>query len=362
MIKNTAVINPCHGDPAERGVNEGSFMLEKAFLKTNDFYFPNKSIGYLKAGPRLHVAFKPKDVCIAIATSGGLCPGLNVVIRELVMSSWFNYGVRKIYGIKWGYEGVSSNENWIDLTPEKVRDIHREGGTIIGTCRCEFNAEKIADKLIENKVNIFFSIGGDGTHKGLKCLAEELDKRGSKIILAGIPKTIDNDIPLIDRSFGFDTAIEQAVKCIQVGNVECNSTKNGVGLVRVFGRSCGFIALEAAKASRDVNVCLIPESKFNLYGEKGLLKFIFKRLAVKNHCLIVVAEGSASAVLDLNISDTGLKDKSGNLVLPDIGDILKKEIRTYAKDNNIDVTLKYLDPTYMIRGCPANSFDINYCA
>ena len=189
-----------------------------------------------------------------------------------------------------------------------------------------------------------------------------MDRRGSKIILAGIPKTIDNDIPLIDRSFGFDTAIEQAVKCIQVGNVECNSTKNGVGLVRVFGRSCGFIALEAAKASRDVNVCLIPESKFNLYGEKGLLKFIFKRLAVKNHCLIVVAEGSASAVLDLNISDTGLKDKSGNLILPDIGDILKKEIRTYANDNNIDVTLKYLDPTYMIRGCPANSFDINYCA
>ena len=362
-ITTAALLNPCLGDPSARTVCSGSFMNEKAFLKTNDFFFPNNDLGFLKAAPRKHIALKPSETVIAISTSGGLCPGLNVVIRELVMSSWYNYGVRKIYGIKWGYEGAINFDNWIELYPEKVRDIHRDGGTIIGTCRCQFNAKAIADNLIERRVNIFFSIGGDGSHRGLKALAEELNRRGEKkIILAGIPKTIDNDIPLIDRSFGFETAIQQAVNCIQIANVEANSTKNGIGLVRVFGRSCGFIALEASKASRDVNLCLIPESTFNLQGPKGLIPFIFNRLSVKNHCVIVVAEGAASGILDLKVKDTGLKDKSGNAVLPDIGDILKKEIKEYAKKNSIDITLKYLDPTYVIRGCPANSFDINYCA
>ncbi len=209
----TALINPCFGDPSNRDVAGGSFMTEKAFMKPNKtIYSPDDSVSFIKAGPRLHTAFRPKDVVMAISTSGGLCPGLNVVIRELVMSSWYNYGVRKIYGIKWGYEGITEQNNWIELTPEKVRDIHREGGTILGTCRCEFHAEDIANSLISNGVNVFFSIGGDGTHKGLQCLANELEKRGVNIILAGIPKTIDNDIPLIDRSFGFETSIEEAVK------------------------------------------------------------------------------------------------------------------------------------------------------
>jgi len=362
-ITDTSNINPCFGDPKERNVTEGSFMTEKAFIKAGKNTFsPDNIETYIRAGPRLHTALSPNKVVIAIVTSGGLCPGLNVVIRELVMSSWYNYGVRKIYGIKWGYEGILSDENWLEFTPEKVRGIHREGGTIIGTSRCEFNAKGIADNLIKHGVNVFFSIGGDGTHRGLQSLASELKSRNVVITLCGIPKTIDNDIPLIDRSFGFETAIEEAVKVIQVGNIECNSVKNGIGLVRVFGRSCGFIALEASKASRDVNICLIPESPISLYGEKGLLKFIFNRLEVKNHCLIVVAEGSASAVQDLKISDTGMKDKSGNPVLPDIGDVLRKEIKEYGKNNNVDVTLKYLDPTYIIRGCSANSFDINYCA
>jgi len=356
------IINPCLGDPANRTVCAGSFMTEKAFLKPTDFFFKSSEEAYQKAGPRLHLALKPSDTVIAISTSGGLCPGLNVVIRELVMIAWYNYGVRKIYGIKWGYEGAINLENWIELTPEKVRDIHREGGTILGTCRCQLNAEKIVDNLISKNVNVYFSIGGDGTHKGLKAISDEVTKRKSKIILAGIPKTIDNDIPLIDRSFGFDTAIQQAVNSIQVANVEANSTRKGIGLVRVFGRHCGFIALESSKASRDVNICLIPESPFNLYGEKGLLSFIFNRLEIKNHCVIVVAEGAASAILDNKVDGTGLKDKSGNAVLPDIGELLKKEIKEYANTHGVDATLKYLDPTYSIRGCPANSFDINYCA
>lgn len=165
--EKTALINPCFGDPSNRTISSGSFMSEKAFLKPDNFYLPTiLDVGFQRAGPRLHVALKPSETVLAISTSGGLCPGLNVVIRELVMSSWYNYGVRKIYGIKWGYEGAVDVSNWIELNPNIVKDIHREGGTILGTCRCELNAKAIADNLIANKVNVYFSVGGDGTHKG----------------------------------------------------------------------------------------------------------------------------------------------------------------------------------------------------
>ena len=193
-------------------------------------------------------------------------------------------------------------------------------------------------------------------------LSKELKNRKSSIILAGIPKTIDNDIPLIDRSFGFESSIEQAVKAIQSANVEATCTPNGVGLVKLFGRSCGFIALQSSLASRDVNVCLIPESTFNLHGEQGFLEFLRRRLEMKGHCVIVVAEGAGSAVLDKTVGDTGKTDKSGNPILPDIGKILKDEIKSFFDNLKVEVNMKYIDPTYIIRSCPANSFDANYCA
>jgi 6-phosphofructokinase 1 len=278
------------------------------------------------------------------------------------MSLWFNYGVRTIYGIKWGYEGIYDDSAWIELCPCNVKDIHTIGGTILGTSRGGFDGIKIVDALEKKGINMIFSIGGDGTHRGILAMSKEIEKRGLKIILAGIPKTIDNDIPIIDRSFGFESSVEQAVKAIQSANVEANSVKNGIGLVKLFGRSCGFIALKAALASRDVNICLIPESGFHLYGDHGLLDFLFKRLEIKQHCVIVVAEGAGSAILDKTIQGTGKTDKSGNPILPDIGNVLKEEIRKFSEEKRIEVTLKYIDPTYIIRSCAANSFDVNYCA
>lgn len=192
-IKNNPIsvfINPCLGDPSNRTVSSGSFMSEKAFLSATEFFVKSIDESYQKAGPRIHIAIKPSDTVIAISTSGGLCPGLNVVIREIVMSAWYNYGVRKIYGIKWGCEGAISLENWIELTPEKVRDIHREGGTILGTCRCQIDEEKIVDNLIEKGVNVYFSIGGDGTHKGLKKIGEEIQKRNEKLLLQEFQKQL----------------------------------------------------------------------------------------------------------------------------------------------------------------------------
>jgi 6-phosphofructokinase 1 len=278
------------------------------------------------------------------------------------MSLWYNYGVRTIYGIKWGYGGIYDEKSWIELTPSHVHDIHYQGGTILGTSRGGFDGEKIADALEKKGINMMFSIGGDGTHRGIMALSEEFKKRKSKIVLAGIPKTIDNDIPLIDRSFGFESSIEQAVKAIQSANVEATCSPNGVGLVKLFGRSCGFIALQASLASRDVNVCLIPESGFMLHGDRGILEFLQKRLELKGHCVIVVAEGAGSALIDKKIGGTGQTDKSGNPILPDIGKILKEEIAEHFKNINTEVNLKYIDPTYIIRSCPANSFDSNYCA
>ena len=210
------------------------------------------------------------------------------------MCLWFNYGVKTIYGIKWGYGGFYNEDfkNWIELSPKYVTDIHIQGGTILGSSRGGFDAPKMADALVKQGINLVFSIGGDGTHRGIAALQKEISTRKLKIVIAGIPKTIDNDIPLIDRSFGFESAIEEAVKVIASANVEANCVPNGIGLVKLFGRNCGFIAMESTLASRDVNICLIPEAKFNLYGEFGLLAYIFKRIQLKGHCVIVVAEGS----------------------------------------------------------------------
>jgi 6-phosphofructokinase 1 len=360
-LKN--ILNPCYGDPSSRDVWQGGFLGETAFVKPDSFFYDEENeIGFLRAGPRLHVAFEPNSVKSAIVTCGGLCPGLNVVIRELVMSLWYNYRVRNIFGIQWGFEGFYDGTDWINLAPVIVRDIHLTGGTFLGTSRGGFSREKIINVLVEKGVNMVFAIGGDGTHRGIDELYKEIKKRNLKIVICGIPKTIDNDIPFIDRSFGFESAVEQAVKVIQAANVEARSNKYGLGLVKLFGRECGFIALQASLASRDVNICLIPESHFNLYGENGLLNYIFERLKIKKHCVIVVAEGAGSAMLDKNIHNTGKLDKSGNPVLPDIGVLLKDEILNYSKKIKCEVSMKYIDPTYIIRSCSSNSYDKNYCS
>lgn len=331
-------------------------------MQPEHVYEVDEEVAFQIAGPRLHIALDPQDVKVMVVTCGGLCPGLNVVIREIVMTLWYNYGVRTIYGIKWGYGGIYQEECWTVLNPSVVKDIHIMGGTILGTSRGGFDGPKIVDALVAKDINMVFSIGGDGTHRGILAMSKEINSRGLKIVLAGVPKTIDNDIPLIDRSFGFESSIEQAVKVVQSANVEATCVQNGIGLVKLFGRHCGFIALETTLASRDVNICLIPESGFCLYGPNGLLEFIMKRLEIKKHCVIVVAEGAGDAILDMKVEDTGRTDKSGNAILPDIGQILKAEILEHAKSKNTEVTLKYIDPTYIIRSCPANSFDTNYCA
>ena len=356
------LISPLYGDPNNRDVLQGGFLPPNHFQRIGTTITADNGEKYIAAGPRYHVALDNRNVKACIVTCGGLCPGLNVIIRELVNTLKFNYGVEEIYGIKWGYGGFYKNDDfWVKLGPDDVRQIHTLGGTILGTCRGGFDGEKISEAIIKRGVNMGFFIGGDGTHRGIKELCRIFKEKKKKIILIGIPKTIDNDIPIIDSSFGLETAIEESVHIIRCANVEANCNANGIGLVKLFGRSSGFVAMYSTLASRDVNICLVPEVPFNLYGENGLIDYIFKRIKIKHHCVIVVGEGAGFAVRDFNIELSGKTDKSGNPVLPDIGLILKEEIKKRAEERGIDINLKYINPTYIIRACPPNSYDVKYC-
>ncbi len=365
--------------PVKSCVPEGAFTLSELQYTSETKLLKAKR--YLKAGPKTHIYYDPGKVKAAIVTCGGLCPGENVVIRELVMMLWYGYGVREIFGVKYGYEGFWKKEKngkdcYVRLVPAlppnlkeppkdmiAVKDIHSLGGTILASSRGGFDGEKIADELEVRGINQVYAIGGDGTHRGLLALSKVLKNRGIEISLIGIPKTIDNDMPLIDRTFGFDTAVEVAMWAIHCADTEANCAEYGVGLVKVMGRSAGHIAMHAAMANRDVNICLLPEFPYDVYGPKGLLEYIMKRLKDRHHCVIVVAEGAATGMRDIKLGGTVRKDASGNILPEDIGTFLRDEIVRYGKKNHgIEVTLKYIDPSYMLRAMPPNSSDRYLCA
>eukprot|EP01116_Phalansterium_solitarium_P021779 TRINITY_DN6927_c0_g1_i1.p1 TRINITY_DN6927_c0_g1~~TRINITY_DN6927_c0_g1_i1.p1 ORF type:complete len:559 (-),score=122.82 TRINITY_DN6927_c0_g1_i1:311-1987(-) len=316
----------------------------------------DEPVTFVRAGPRSEIAWDPAEVRAAIVTCGGLCPGLNSVIRELVYFLWNSYRVRKIYGVRYGYFGFYGKD-LVELTPATVSDIHHDGGTVLGSSRGGFDLDKIMNSIVKHGINQVYCIGGDGTHRGTQVLYEETVKRGLRVSVVGIPKTIDNDFQLIDKSFGFDTAIEEAQRAIRTAKVEASACLNGIGLVKLMGRQSGFIAMHATLASRDVDVCLIPEMDFNL---QTLLLHLKNRLLSSEEAslVIVVAEGAGADILP----PTDKKDASGNPVLPDIGYYLKDQILSFFKREGMSVSLKYIDPTYMIRSVAANSSDQIVCS
>ncbi|XP_054794825.1 ATP-dependent 6-phosphofructokinase 6-like [Prosopis cineraria] len=316
-----------------------------------------RGVHFRRAGARQRVYFNSDDVHACIVTCGGLCPGLNTVIREIVCGLSYMYGVHKVIGIDGGYKGFYS-KNTVTLTPKVVNDIHKRGGTILGTSRGGHDKTKIVDSIQDRGINQVYIIGGDGTQRGAAVIYEEVRQRGLKVVIAGIPKTIDNDIPVIDKSFGFDTAVEEAQRAINAAHVEASSIENGIGVVKLMGRYSGFIAMYATLASRDVDCCLIPESPFYLEGKGGLFEFIEKRLKENGHMVIVIAEGAGQDLLD--VMDE--KDASGNKLLKDVGLWISQKIKYhFARQNKMAITLKYIDPTYMIRAIPSNASDNVYC-
>ncbi|WKD01044.1 ATP-dependent 6-phosphofructokinase [Borreliella americana] len=320
-----------------------------------------------KAGPREKIYFVPRHVKAAITTCGGLCPGFNDVIRSIVRTLWKIYGVRNIYGVKFGYQGLlpESNSSFINLNPDVVDDINKFGGTILGSSRGSIKPVEIVDTLERMNINMIFNIGGDGTQKGSLLIAEEIEKRNLKIAVVGIPKTVDNDFMFVQKSFGFETAVEQAVAAVAGAHFEANSAYNGIGLVKVMGRDSGFIAAHTALSSNDVNFCLIPELDFDIEGPNGFLVHLERRLLEKEsleeipHAVILIAEGAGQKYFD---HFPKKKDDSGNLLYEDIGLYIKDKITEYFKAKNIQFTLKYIDPSYIIRSSPANASDSLYCA
>lgn len=308
-----------------------------------------------QAGPRQELFFEPSKVRAAVVTCGGLCPGLNSVIRGLTMVLWYRYGCRTILGIRYGYAGLvaDSGNPPLELTPEAVEDIHKDGGTVLGSSRGPQDPARIVDFLVANKIDILFAIGGDGTQRGALAIAGEIEKRGLNIAIVGVPKTIDNDISYTERTFGFETAVAMSQVPISSAHMEAKGVQNGIGLVKLMGRESGFVAAHATLASGDVNMVLIPEIPITL---NRVLSSLTRRLRKKSHAVIVVAEGAGQ---DL-VPATGT-DASGNKKLGDIGIFLKEAIADHFKKEAITAAVKYIDPSYTIRSAPASADDSVFC-
>jgi 6-phosphofructokinase 1 len=314
-----------------------------------------------QAGPRELLYFDPATVRAGIVTCGGLCPGLNDVVRALVMALWHRYGVRSIVGIRHGYRGLlpEFGLDTLRLEPEVVRDIHQRGGTILGSSRGHGDRTSVlVDSLQKLGVNMLFPIGGDGTQKGALAMGLEARRRGYDLALVGIPKTIDNDLSFVQKSFGFETAVSEAVRVVTGAHVEAHDAPNGIAIVQVMGRQSGFIAAHTALASNDVNFVLIPEVPFELEGDNGLLRHLADRIQRRHHAVILVAEGAGQELMP----ESKDVDASGNAKLGDIGLYLRKRVSEYFRSRSIEASLKYIDPSYIIRSTAAIPSDSIYCA
>ncbi len=339
---------------------------ERIVMKSDIRYYKScieqniEPVSFEKAGPREFIYFDPAKTKAAIVTCGGLCPGLNNVIRGLVMQLFDRYGVKRVVGIKYGYEGFipKYKHEVIDLTPKSVEDINMLGGTILGSSRGPQDIGEIVDALERMNINILFTIGGDGTLRGAQSITDEITKRGLKIAVAGIPKTIDNDINLIEKSFGFESAFAIATSILRGAHNEAKGAYNGIALVKLMGRDSGFIAANAALAIQEVNFVLVPEVEFNMFGENGFLQILKRRLDKKHHALIVVAEGTGQ---NLFADKTIKKDASGNIKYNDIGIYMRDTIKMEFRSLNFPFNLKYIDPSYIIRSSPANANDSLFC-
>ena len=313
-----------------------------------------------KAGPRKSLFFSPSKTRVAIVTCGGLCPGINNVIRSLVMQLFYNYGVSHILGVRYGYQGFDPNHRFqpILLTPDSVRNILYFGGSFLSSSRGAYPTSKIVERLVQMNIQILFVIGGDGTLRGALDIVFQIQQRKLKISVIGIPKTIDNDLAYVSKTFGFETAFSEATRSIRSAHAESVGSPNCIGLIQLMGRHSGFIAAYASLALKEVNFVLVPEVDFDLNGQSGFLNALKKRLENKYHAVIIVAEGAGQKFFQ---NQNFGQDPSGNSKLGDIGSLLKKKIVNFFETLQIHINLKYINPSYSIRSIPANATDSAFC-
>ncbi|WP_375497284.1 ATP-dependent 6-phosphofructokinase [uncultured Jatrophihabitans sp.] len=310
------------------------------------------------AGPRKTLYFDPSTTRVGIVTCGGLCPGLNNVVRGLVLELNDRYGIHDVVGFQGGYRGltVDGAKTTTVLTRSVVHDIQNRGGTVLGTSRGAQDPDEMVDTLVERGITVLFVIGGDGSLRGAQRIAEAATARGYDLAVVGVPKTIDNDIPFIDRSFGFETAFTRAAESIRAASTEARSTPNGVGLVKLMGRHSGFIACYATLAQHDVDFVVIPEVPFRFEGHGGLLDALRRRVDANGHAVVVVAESAGQDLLQ-----TAGTDASGNARLADIGTLTRDRVVNHFARENVELSLRYVDPGYAIRSVAANGYDAEYC-
>jgi 6-phosphofructokinase 1 len=358
-IHSPIAMSKTYGDMIANYVTDDEFVRLDSQVTLGEQASVARSQVVERAGPREMLYFTPHHVHAGIVSCGGLCPGINDVIRAIVRGL-SHYGVTRISGIRYGYKGFLPEYKYdlMPLTPEAVDDIHKLGGTFLGSARGGGEeVAKIVDALEQINMNILFTIGGDGTQRGSLDIANEIEKRGLKIATVGIPKTVDNDFSFIERSFGFDTAVAKAVEVVTAAHMEASSQINGIGLVKLMGRESGFIAAHTALASHEVNFVLIPEVPFELEGANGFLHHLEDRLQRRHHAVVVIAEGA----LQDQLITTKNFDAGGNLKMADVGTYLRDRIQQYFDGKKMEINLKYIDPSYMIRSAPASPSDSIYC-
>ena len=349
-------LNTTVGDGIRNFVPDETRVLEAIETPPSALHHANRT--FEKAGPRQHLYFNPSDTRVAIVSCGGLCPGINNVIRSVFLEFHHNYGVPHILGIRHGFRGLTARgEPPVPLTLERIEDIHREGGSILSSSRGKQDTAEMVDFLVQQQIQILVCIGGDGTQRGTHAIAQEILRRQLPIAVVGVPKTIDNDIQYVTTTFGYFSAIESARAILDGAHNESKGAPNGIGLVKLMGRDSGYIAAGAAVASQEVNFVLIPEIPLRLDGPNGFLAALHRRMTTRHHAVIVVAEGAGQDLLQA-VSGT---DASGNRLKADIGPYLRDQIQAYFRQQGTEVNLKYMDPSYIIRSIPANSQDARLC-
>jgi len=354
----TVLGEPRFISPVRRTVKENLLLPEEIVKDSKTPASPE--LFFELAGPRARLFFDPEQTRAGIVTCGGLCPGLNNVIRSIYLELHYAYGVKHVIGFRGGYQGLDPNRGRepLELTAEIVDSIHKEGGTLLGTSRGPVDVALAVDNLIRLRINILFTVGGDGTQRGGNELYQEAKKRGYALSVVGIPKTIDNDVAFVSRTFGYLTAVEEAAKVLSRAHTEAHSVENGISLVKLMGRNAGFIAAGATVACQDVNFTLVPEVPFKLDGPSGFLAVLKERILLRSHALVVVAEGAGQ---DLIENQAIKRDASGNIKVKDIGLFLRERIETYFKAENIPIVMRYIDPSYLVRSSPANAEDSILC-
>ena len=362
-VKSPLLQTPRSDSPTYKFVCEKDRIIYDTTLEEykNNLANGTEPISFEKAGPHSNLFFEPAKTKVGIVSCGGLCPGVNDVIRSIVNHLNYRYGINRVTGFKYGYEGLvpKYNHDVVELTPQMVEGIHLTGGTILGSSRGMQDISQMVDTLEIMNINILFCIGGDGTLRGAHAIHEEIAKRNLKIAVAGIPKTIDNDINLIDKSFGFETAFTIANEIIRFAHNEAEGAYNGIALIKLMGRDSGFIAAYAALSILEVNFVLVPEMDFDLYGPHGFLRALRKRLESRHHAVVVVAEGAGQKFFEEGSPEL---DASGNILKKDIGIYLQEKIKEEFKAKDFPHTIKYIDPSYIIRSSPANANDSKFCS